>query len=379
VWILLKKGMLPKKMDMYGNTAVHQAAAAGNVKVLECFLNWGIDVKEENARGHTPMDLATEPNTKQLLQKALKARKCEKCKTEFDIKNFPHYCSQSGKFYCINCSKIQWVYETWESEETERLVCRSLEVEDKINAKEDDLSAAIDSYDYYNLDKSLAACAGYDIAVKLRKKAEVLHLKLQHELKISTFMKEKDHHDNYKDIRKDVQRITEMVEQAQNLEIDLEPTLIEGVNAFTFRLISERNLRKQRDLYLESIQSCDNDKVSKLQSLINTADENKVENEYIATAKTLTSQMSGNIKARETLQMLLDYPEREYPEPEEIDPKKKDKKAPPKKKKKKADNFPTPEWAEELDAVIKKVNEMQTLVQDRENLKLDDEFIGKVT
>ena len=89
--------------------------------------------------------------------------------------------------------------------------------------------------------------------------------------------------------------------------------------------------------------------------------------------------MSGNIKARETLQMLLDYPEREYPEPEEIDPKKKDKKAPPKKKKKKADNFPTPEWAEQLDAVIKKVNEMQTLVQDRENLKLDDEFIGRVT
>ena len=89
--------------------------------------------------------------------------------------------------------------------------------------------------------------------------------------------------------------------------------------------------------------------------------------------------MSGNIKARETLQMLLDYPEREYPEPEEIDQKKKDKKAPPKKKKKKADNFPTPEWAEELDAVIKKVNEMQTLVQDRENLKLDDEFIGRVT
>lgn len=66
-------------------------------------------------------------------------------------------------------------------------------------------------------------------------------------------MKEKEHHDNYKDIRKDVQRITEMVEQAQNLEIDLEPTLIEGVNAFTHRLISERNLRKQRDLYLESI------------------------------------------------------------------------------------------------------------------------------
>ena len=63
--------------------------------------------------------------------------------------------------------------------------------------------------------------------------------------------------------------------------------------------------------------------------------------------------MSGNIKARETYQMLHDYPEREYPEPEEVDPKKKDKA--PKKKKKKEPKFDTPAWAEELDAVVKKV------------------------
>ena len=59
--------------------------------------------------------------------------------------------------------------------------------------------------------------------------------------------------------------------------------------------------------------------------------------------------MSGNIKARSTLQMLQAYPEREYPEPEDPNDKKsKDKKAPPKKKKKKEPAFPTPEWAEEL-------------------------------
>jgi hypothetical protein len=49
--------------------------------------------------------------------------------------------------------------------------------------------------------------------------------------------------------------------------------------------------------------------------------------------------------------MLLAYPEREYPEPEEIDPKKKDKGKPPKKKKKSKDVFPTPGWAEELTAL----------------------------
>jgi hypothetical protein len=33
--------------------------------------------------------------------------------------------------------------------------------------------------------------------------------------------------------------------------------------------------------------------------------------------------MNGNIKARDILQMMLDYPEREYPVVEIVDPKKK--------------------------------------------------------
>jgi hypothetical protein len=65
--------------------------------------------------------------------------------------------------------------------------------------------------------------------------------------------------------------------------------------------------------------------------------------------------MSGNIRARETLQMLLEYPEREYPEPEDPADAKKNKDKAPKKKKKKEPKFDTPPWAEELDAVVKKV------------------------
>ena len=61
------------------------------------------------------------------------------------------------------------------------------------------------------LDKSLISCKGIDIDVKLKKKAEVMHLKLEHELKIKVFLKEKDHHDDYKEIRKDITRVNEMV------------------------------------------------------------------------------------------------------------------------------------------------------------------------
>ena len=61
--------------------------------------------------------------------------------------------------------------------------------------------------EFYALDKAMNNCKGIDLDVRLRKDAEVQHLRLMHELKIRTFLKEKDHHDNYKMIRKDVEKI----------------------------------------------------------------------------------------------------------------------------------------------------------------------------
>jgi hypothetical protein len=84
------------------------------------------------------------------------------------------------------------------------------------------LTEAIDSNEFYEIDKILTSCKGIDIDVKLRYDAEVLHLKLEHELKIQTFLKEHEAHENYKDIRKDVQKISSMVEEAQGLSIDLD-------------------------------------------------------------------------------------------------------------------------------------------------------------
>lgn len=82
-------------------------------------------------------------------------------------------------------------------------------------------------------------------------------MKLDHELKIHNFLKKHEHHDNYKDIRKDVQRVNELVETAEGLGIDLDPAIVAQVGEYTQKIISERNLRKQRDLYLESICTCD--------------------------------------------------------------------------------------------------------------------------
>lgn len=139
--------------------------------------------------------------------------------------------------------------------------------------------------------------------------------------------------------------------------------MINKVNDYTSTIISERNLRKQRDLFLDQISTCDQEKVDKLQNLIDIANKNAVDKQYIDSAEQLSGQMSGNILARETLQMLLDYPIRIYPEPEDPNDKKKkankkeEKKV--KKRKKKEPKFDTPEWALELDAVINKVKSME--------------------
>ena len=271
VWILLKIGMSPLDIDMYGNSAVHQAAASGNLVVLKDFLARGVDVDMKNARGHSPLELTTEPETKKLITRATKTEKCENCKSKFDFKNIRYYCGSSQKFYCKNCSITTWVYEHYDSTEKERPVCRSKAVQKKIKDHEKKLEEAVEAYEYHTIDTALRTCAGIDIDVKLKRRASVLHEKLLHELQIKNFLKENENHENYKLIRKDVQKIEEMVQKAKDQSVELDEELLEQVKAFAAKILSERNLRKQRDLFLESISSCDKDKVDKLQSLIDIA------------------------------------------------------------------------------------------------------------
>ena len=170
VWVLLKVGISPLDIDMYGNSSVHQAAAAGNQNVLQCFLSRGVDVDMKNSRGHSPLDLATEPNTKKLILRATKTKACEnkKCGLKFDFKNIRYYCEISKQFFCRNCSLTSWVFENYDSEDKERPVCRSLVVQAQIEKNEKDLEAALETQEFYTIDKALRACDNIDINVKLR-------------------------------------------------------------------------------------------------------------------------------------------------------------------------------------------------------------------
>jgi DNA polymerase II large subunit len=70
-----------------------------------------------------------------------------------------------------------------------------------------------------------------------------MHLKLDKELDIRTFIRSVDHIDDYKTILKSVKILNDKLEVARELGVELEPIIIAEVNKSTSRLISERNLR----------------------------------------------------------------------------------------------------------------------------------------
>ena len=193
VWILMKEKMNPLLQDIHGNNCIHQAAANSQIKVLKCFMQFGVDLNLRNARVHTPLDLATDPETRALIQKGIKTTHCsgKNCnKSRFDFRNIQFYCENCDRFFCRICSRKAWVFEHKDSEVEERPVCRCDDCHNAIFQAEQDLRAAMETNDFATLNEVFAKirAAKTDIDVQLYDQAEVLHHRLEKELEIRNFI-----------------------------------------------------------------------------------------------------------------------------------------------------------------------------------------------
>jgi len=241
---------------------------------------------------------------------------------------------------------------------------------------------AMETMNYETVDKVYTKLAkqNHDLDVKLMRAAEILHLKLQKEKEINEFIESLRVVPNYKTIKKSVSLLEEMVEKAKGLNVDIDPVILNKVNVTTARLMAERNLQFQMEKVKVSASTHDDVKI--LEDLIHKAKATGVASVYTDTADVYLDKMKRNIKAREILDLLEQYPIREYPEIEEPDPKNKNKKQaepPKKKKKKKQPPFPMPEWANELKTVETEVSNLKHLVDDKENLEFDSDFLARTT
>lgn len=142
------------------------------------------------------------------------------------------------------------MYESVESEERERPVCRCNDCLNRITLSEEELSVALKTIDYHKVDKVYSQILhnNIDIDVKLKHQAQVTHLKLDKELDLRTFIKSVDYIEDYKTILKSVKTLEFKVETARNLGVELDLGVVAEVNRCTSRLISERNLRFQMEM-----------------------------------------------------------------------------------------------------------------------------------
>lgn len=248
VWLLMKEKMNPLLQDIHGNNCIHQAAANSQIDVLKCFMQFGVDLNLKNARVHTPLDLATDPETRALITSGIKTTHCsgKKCgKSKFDFRNIQFFCSNCQKFFCKMCSTKSWVFENEQSETEERPVCRCDDCSSLIREGQQSLVDAMNTNNFDTCDRvfKMLKEAGTDIDVKLLDKAAVQHLKLEKELDIRNFIKSVEHVSDYKTIRKSVTVLNKKHQDAEKLGVKIDQQLIQEINECAQRLISERNLR----------------------------------------------------------------------------------------------------------------------------------------
>ncbi len=193
------------------------------------------------------------------------------------------------------------MFDTKDDEDKERPVCRCETCNKMIMTAENDLQGAMATMDFDTVNKVLSQIVGkeLDIDAKLKHDAEVLHLKLEKEQDIRKFIRSLDHVDDYRTILKSVKILNDKVENAKNLDVDLDAGLQQEVNKTTSRLISERNLRFEMEM--AKVPASEHEHVQKLRGLIDKAQEFMVEQAYTDQGEKLSSQMNGNIRAREIL------------------------------------------------------------------------------
>jgi hypothetical protein len=102
----------------------------------------------------------------------------------------------------------------------------------KIKAAEENLIKAMDTNDFFTVDRALTDILNQhiDIDVKLLHKGEREHLRLQRELDIAQFIKSVDHLDDYKVIRKSVETLNKKVQAAKDMGVELSDETLRLVN-----------------------------------------------------------------------------------------------------------------------------------------------------
>ena len=305
------------------NPADNGAAAGNHYDTFKLFMGLGIDLDYKNSRSHKAIDLTTNKKIEDLINKALKAKECCLCHKIFDFDNKRYLCSIKEDIICKNCSRIDYYFPTEEAQEKDIRDCRCKECQDEIIKAENDLQSAIDSNNLETLVNQFNESKKYKIDLHLKKLATLNEDRLRREKYIRELLDSLKVVEDHKTILKKVDELDKKLKDAEDNNVKLDPNLITRAANEKKRLLAEKDLRALLSNIDITMASEENLKI--LTELVDIADQSKVAEEYVSKGKDLKEKYTLNLDAKNILQKFRDYPIREYPEVEVVDPKKKSK------------------------------------------------------
>lgn len=318
--ILLQLGCDPLQVDRTGNNALHQACASNKMSTFKLFMGLGIDLEYKNARSHMPIELVMNKEILDLVKKCLTTKECQICHKGFDFFNKRYICSIKNEIVCLECCKIGYYYETEDAEDKDVRDCRCKNCQEEIEKIEAALRAAIDSGVLENVTEKFNVSKNYKICEHLKKKARLTEDRLRREKQIREHLDSLKVVENHKTINKSVDTLVKMLEDADKNNVELDTEILIRANKENQRLLAERDLRQILDNLTVAMASQEN--LDNLSQKVEKAKAEGVAAVYVDVGDDLVSKISRNLAAKKLLQDFCEYPIREYPEVEEVDPKK---------------------------------------------------------
>ena len=321
--ILIKMGCDPLEVDSYGDNALHQAAAGNHYDTFKLFMSLGIDLDFKNSRSHKAIDLTTNKKIENLINKALKAKECCLCHRIFDFDNKRYLCSIKEDIICKGCSRIDYYYPTEDSTEKDIRDCRCKVCQDEIIKAENDLKEAIESNNLEKLSTQFTESKKYKIDLHLKKLAALNEDRLIREKDIKEHLDSLKVVQEHKTILKKVYELDQKLKSAADNNVQLDKNIVQRAQEEKKRLLAEKELRQvlsNLDISMASQENLDN-----LIAKLTVAESSKVDDVYVSVGKDLKEKFTLNLDAKDILVKLKEYPIREYPEVEVVDPKKKSK------------------------------------------------------
>jgi hypothetical protein len=320
--LLLKYNHDPLQIDTGGNSALHQASASNNLEIIKLFMGLGLDLEMKNSRNHCAIDLTSNQDIKKIILKALSAKACQICNKLFSFHNKRHLCYVKEEIICKDCCSSGFYYSDLLAAEKNVMERRCNNCFKGINQAELELNHAIREGELTDLTEVFhyINTENIKICVKLRKDAELNIERLEREKKIKDHINSLKIVGDHKIIEKSVFVLDQMLKEAQDRNVNLEVEVIQNAFLEKNRLLAERDLRKL--LSNLTIDQSSPENLQELNEKLTNAQMCKVSDEYCSIAANLAKKIQVNLNAKGLLSTFCAYPIREYPPPEETDPKK---------------------------------------------------------